>query len=87
MVGVDLSALLAEFARQQVNEVHVLRQGEIERALMAQGLVNEVVCWPARAEVLRSGRGLFGSAADGTCGSSKEIGVCMRSIRSAMACA
>ncbi len=56
--GVDLSALLAELARQQVNEVHVEAGAKLSGALMAQGLVNEVVLYLA-PKFLGQGRGLF----------------------------
>jgi diaminohydroxyphosphoribosylaminopyrimidine deaminase/5-amino-6-(5-phosphoribosylamino)uracil reductase len=56
---VDLAALLREFGRQGINEVHVEAGATLNGALLAAGLVDEWVSYIAPVAVGHSARGLF----------------------------
>lgn len=56
---VDLAALLREFGRQGINEVHVEAGATLNGALLAAGLVDEWVAYIAPVAIGHSARGLF----------------------------
>lgn len=56
---VDLAALLAELARRGVNELHVEAGAALNGALLAQGLVDEILLYVAPQLLGSSARGLF----------------------------
>ena len=56
---VDLPALLAELGRRGVNEVHVEGGGKLNGALLAAGLVDELLLYLAPCLIGDAARGLF----------------------------
>jgi diaminohydroxyphosphoribosylaminopyrimidine deaminase/5-amino-6-(5-phosphoribosylamino)uracil reductase len=56
---VDLPALLAELGRRGVNEVHGEAGRRLNGALLAAGLVDEILLYLAPCLIGESGRGLF----------------------------
>ncbi len=56
---VDLAALLLEFGRQGVNEVHVEAGATLNGALLAAGLVDEWISYLAPVAMGHAARGLF----------------------------
>lgn len=56
---VDLVALLGELARRGINELHVEAGPRLAGALMARGLVDELLCYLAPGLIGDSGRGLI----------------------------
>lgn len=56
---VDLTALLREFGRQGINEVHVEAGATLNGALLAAGLVDEWVSYLAPVTLGHAARGLF----------------------------
>ena len=56
---VDLPALVAELARRGVNEVHVEGGGRLNGALLAAGLVDELLLYLAPCLIGDAARGLF----------------------------
>jgi len=56
---VDLSALLQELARRGINEVHVEGGARLNGALLAAGLVDEILLYLAPCLLGNSARGLF----------------------------
>jgi len=56
---VDLAALLQEFGRQGINEVHVEAGATLNGALLAAGLVDEWVSYIAPVAMGHAARGLF----------------------------
>lgn len=59
---VDLVALLQEFGRQGINEVHVEAGATLNGALLAAGLVDEWVSYLAPVALGHAARGLFNGA-------------------------
>lgn len=57
---VDLSALLTELARRGINEVHVEAGARLNGALLAAGLVDELLLYLAPCLLGDTARGLFG---------------------------
>lgn len=60
---VDLVALLEEFGRQGINEVHVEAGATLNGALLSAGLVDEWVAYQAPVAIGHAGRGLFNGPA------------------------
>ena len=56
---VDLGALLGELARRGINELHVEAGPRLAGALMARGLVDELLLYLAPGLIGDSGRGLI----------------------------
>ena len=56
---VDLAALLQEFGRQGINEVHVEAGATLNGALLAAGLVDEWIAYQAPVVMGHAARGLF----------------------------
>jgi len=56
---VDLSALMLEFGRQGINEVHVEAGATLNGALLAAGLVDEWIAYIAPVAMGHAARGLF----------------------------
>ena len=56
---VDLAALMQEFGRQGINEVHVEAGATLNGALLAAGLVDEWISYIAPVAMGHSARGLF----------------------------
>jgi len=56
---VDLAALLGELARRGCNELHVEAGGRLAGALLARGLVDELLLYLAPCLIGDTGRGLF----------------------------
>ena len=56
---VDLAALLQEFGRQGINEVHVEAGATLNGALLAAGLVDEWIAYIAPVAMGHAARGLF----------------------------
>jgi diaminohydroxyphosphoribosylaminopyrimidine deaminase / 5-amino-6-(5-phosphoribosylamino)uracil reductase len=56
---VDLVALLQEFGRQGINEVHVEAGATLNGALLAAGLVDEWIAYQAPVAMGHAARGLF----------------------------
>ena len=56
---VDLGAMLADLARREINELHVEAGAGLAGALLAQGLVDEIVLYLAPMLIGTSGLGLF----------------------------
>ena len=56
---VDLAALLQEFGRQGINEVHVEAGATLNGALLAAGLVDEWISYQAPLVMGHAGRGVF----------------------------
>ena len=56
---VDLAALLAELGRREINEVHVEAGSRLNGALLAAGLVDELLLYLAPCLIGNAARGLF----------------------------
>ena len=59
VTGLDLSAVMAELARRQVNELHVECGPVLAGALLSAGLIDELVVYMAPLLLGDAGRGLF----------------------------